>query len=91
VGFNLGHFRQKQEGNSKTSTTRVSELNVINNPLSASDRTVIGLLNDVKYMLGFDSGIKTIDLIWVESNLCFNPLKHEFHLYVCKSLVSASG
>lgn len=43
--FNLGRFRHKHEGNSKTSTTRVSELNVINNPLAASDRTVIGLLN----------------------------------------------
>ena len=45
VRFNLGRFRHKHEGNSKTSTTRVSELNVINNPLAASDRTVIGLLN----------------------------------------------
>jgi hypothetical protein len=45
VRFNLGRFRHKHEGNSKTSRTRVSELNVINNPLAASDRTVIGLLN----------------------------------------------
>jgi hypothetical protein len=47
---------------------------VINNPLAAaSDRTVIGVLSsteDVKYMLGADRGIKTIDLICVESNLC---------------------
>lgn len=42
-------------------------------------------------MLGFDSGIKTTDLIWVESNLRFNPLKYEFHLYLCKTLIRASG
>lgn len=40
-------------------------------------------------MLGFDSGIKTTDLIWVESNLRFNPLKYEFHLYLYKTLIRA--
>jgi hypothetical protein len=42
-------------------------------------------------MLGFDGGIKTTDLIWVESNLCFYPMKYEFHLDMYKNLICASG
>jgi hypothetical protein len=44
-----GRSRHEHEGKSKTSTTRVSELNLINNPLAASDRTVIGLLNSHRW------------------------------------------
>ena len=40
ISFSFRNWR----GNCKT---RVSELSVINNPLAASDRTVIGLLNSL--------------------------------------------
>jgi hypothetical protein len=45
MSFSPGQVVQKHMGNCKTSRARVYELNVINNPLSASDRAVIGLLN----------------------------------------------